>query len=74
MSYGYVGLCEGCRFRHWVISGRGSRFLRCQRSFDDPSYPRYPQLPVLTCDGFDPGDPPSADADAAPDPPTDTRG
>lgn len=62
MSFGYVGLCLGCRHHHWILSGRGSRFLRCQLSFLDPAYPRYPQLPVLVCDGHEPGDPPAIDA------------
>lgn len=72
MSFGYVGLCEGCRHHHWILSGRGSRFLRCQLSFVDPSFPRYPQLPVLVCDGHEPGDPPGAAGNDAPLPP-DTR-
>jgi len=50
----YVGLCATCRHGHWIVSGRGSRFLRCQKSFEDPSFPRYPQLPVLACDGYEP--------------------
>ena len=52
MTPSYVGLCPGCRHHHWIVSGRGSRFLRCEKSFTDPAYPRYPQLPVFGCPGF----------------------
>lgn len=52
MTPSYVGLCAGCRHHHWIVSGRGSRFLRCEKSFSDPAYPRYPQLPVFGCPGF----------------------
>lgn len=57
MSSLFVGLCGNCRHRHWIVSGRGSRFLRCEKSFADPAYPRYPQLPVFGCPGFEAGEP-----------------
>lgn len=47
-----VGLCDGCTFRRLVKNRRGSIFLLCQRSEEDPRYPKYPPLPVLTCRGF----------------------
>jgi hypothetical protein len=47
------GLCAGCRHHRIVASQRGSRFLLCERSRVDPSFPRYPSLPVLTCRGFE---------------------
>ncbi len=48
-----IGLCARCRHGAWVVSGRGSRFMRCNRSFTDPDYPKYPALPVLACPGFE---------------------
>jgi hypothetical protein len=33
---------------------RGSAFSLCERSKTDPSYPRYPRLPVLECGGHEP--------------------
>ena len=36
-----------------VRSGRGSRFSLCERSFDDPRFPKYPRVPVLSCPGFE---------------------
>jgi hypothetical protein len=57
-----VGLCSVCR--HVKITGnrRGSRFYLCGRSAADPSFRRYPGLPVLACGGFEPHSPQS-DAD-----------
>jgi GNAT superfamily N-acetyltransferase len=49
-----AGLCGACRHAREIVSGRGSRFVLCGRSRTDASYPRYPILPRLTCDGFDP--------------------
>ena len=42
---------------------RGARttFWRCERAATDPTFPRYPTLPVLECRGFEP-------RDAAPEP------
>jgi hypothetical protein len=31
------------------------RFYLCRRSADDPSFPRYPRLPVVACRGFEEG-------------------
>jgi hypothetical protein len=50
------GLCKVCRHHAWIRSGRGSLFLRCNLSFSDPRFPKYPPLPVLVCDGFARGD------------------
>jgi hypothetical protein len=48
-----AGLCADCRFMRLVQSDRGSAFFLCQRSLTDPSYPKYPRLPVLQCAGYD---------------------
>jgi hypothetical protein len=48
------GLCDRCRHQRVVATTRGSRFSLCERSRDEPAYPRYPRLPVLRCDGFEP--------------------
>ncbi|MDE2882987.1 MAG: hypothetical protein OXP70_14130 [Acidobacteriota bacterium] len=56
------GLCDACRHARLVASRR-YRFLLCERSVDDARFPRYPRLPVLTCDGFAPL--PSRDARSA---------
>lgn len=49
-----VGLCLGCRWVHVVSSRRGSTFYRCGRADTDPTFPRYPPLPVLKCRGYEP--------------------
>jgi hypothetical protein len=48
------GLCDRCRRQRLVPNTRGSVFSLCERSRDDPSYPRYPPVPVRSCPGFDP--------------------
>jgi hypothetical protein len=47
-----AGLCADCTHARVVRSDRGSLFYLCQLSFEDPSFPKYPRLPVLDCAGF----------------------
>ena len=54
-----AGLCGRCVYMRVVTSARGSRFYLCERSFSDAGFPRYPRLPVLSCEGF------AADADGS---------
>jgi hypothetical protein len=49
-----VGLCASCRFADVITSSRGSIFYLCTLSATDPSFPRYPALPVLSCRGYTP--------------------
>jgi hypothetical protein len=51
------GLCAECAHRRAITSNRGSTFVICRKSADDPRFPRYPRLPVVHCDGFTPADP-----------------
>lgn len=52
-----VGLCRRCRFAH-VISTDASTFHRCMLHEEAPDrFPRYPKLPVVDCEGFEPGSP-----------------
>jgi hypothetical protein len=53
------GLCEHCVHRKSIRNDRGSVFLMCLRGLTDPSYPKYPRLPVLHCAGFQPVAPPT---------------
>ena len=48
-----AGLCAGCLHAKLVVSGRGSRFVLCERSRTDTRFPRYPNLPVISCTGFE---------------------
>ena len=50
-----AGLCDSCRHQRLVPNTRGSVFSLCERSRDQPEFPRYPRLPVLRCPGFEPG-------------------
>ena len=68
-----AGLCDRCEHQRVVMSGRGSRFSLCERSFEDPAYPKYPRLPVLACPGFEeraqpPDEPDEPDDPDDPDP------
>jgi hypothetical protein len=47
-----AGLCGHCEHARIVTNDRGSQFLLCQYADVDPSYPRYPRLPVLSCPQF----------------------
>ena len=49
-----IGLCADCLHARRVESQRGSTFCLCGRSADDPTYSRYPPLPVLRCSGYVP--------------------
>jgi hypothetical protein len=48
-----AGLCDSCAFQRKVPNTRGSTFSLCNRSRKDPSYPRYPRLPVMECAGYE---------------------
>lgn len=50
-----AGLCAGCRHLRLLSSGR-SKFVRCWLGESDPAYPRYPALPVVACNGYEPWD------------------
>jgi hypothetical protein len=42
-----------------VRNTRGSVFSLCRRSREEPErFPRYPRLPVRTCEGYERVDPP----------------
>jgi len=45
-------LCATCVHAKVVRSDRGSTFLRCQLSDQDPRFPKYPRLPVMKCEGY----------------------
>ena len=55
-----AGLCERCRYQREVRNTRGSTFSLCARSRQDPAYPRYPRLPVTSCRGYEPREPPDS--------------
>jgi hypothetical protein len=49
-----LGLCADCEHAQRVQSSHQSTFYLCQRSATDPSFPKYPRLPVIACDGYIP--------------------
>jgi len=49
-----VGLCAGCEHARRVESSHESIFYLCDLSAIDPSFPKYPRLPVIACDGYVP--------------------
>jgi hypothetical protein len=48
-----AGLCDTCAHQRLVRNTRGSTFSLCERSRSDPSFPRYPRLPVERCRGYE---------------------
>lgn len=59
------GLCDNCQHQRLVPNTRGSVFSLCERSRTDDAYPRYPPVPVIACQGFEPR---AADVAADPEP------
>jgi hypothetical protein len=49
-----LGLCADCLHARLIESAKGSQFLLCQLSQSDPSFPKYPRLPILACPGHSP--------------------
>lgn len=49
-----VGLCSVCLHARVTGNQRGSTFYLCTRSRNDPTFRKYPGLPVLACRGFEP--------------------
>jgi hypothetical protein len=51
-----AGLCASCRFVDVIASSKQTIFYRCRLSETDPSFRRYPVLPVLACRGYQPAE------------------
>jgi len=49
-----VGLCATCIHVHVITSSRDATFYLCRRSETDPTFPKYPTLPMLVCRGYEP--------------------
>ena len=49
-----IGLCATCRHVEPIVSARGSTFYLCQLALTDPTFPKYPTLPVIECEGYEP--------------------
>lgn len=47
-----AGLCETCRWRRDVPAA-ASVFVMCRRGLNDPTFPKYPVLPVRRCRGYE---------------------
>jgi len=48
-----AGLCATCIYAQYVPSSRGSAFWLCGRAATEPAFPKYPQLPVVECRGYE---------------------
>jgi predicted CoA-binding protein len=46
-----IGLCRDCRHARQVPAEKATYWL-CRRSVDDPTFPKYPRLPITSCRGF----------------------
>jgi hypothetical protein len=49
-----AGLCADCIHARRIESARGSLFVLCNLSHTDRRFPKYPRLPILSCDGYSP--------------------
>jgi hypothetical protein len=52
VGFSAAGLCAECLHARRHESDRGSIFYLCELSFTDVRFPKYPRLPVVSCDGF----------------------
>ena len=52
-ALGPGGLCPECRHVRTITSERGSTFWLCELSKRDPTFPRYPPQPRMSCPGFE---------------------
>jgi len=50
-----AGLCATCRHLQ-EVPGKNRTFLLCRLSFTNERFPKYPPLPVLSCDGYERGE------------------
>ena len=48
-----IGLCKRCLHSRVITSAKGRGYYLCELSKRDPTYPRYPPLPVLSCQGYE---------------------
>ena len=48
----HAGLCATCGHVRRVTNDRGSVFVRCAYAALDPSFPKYPHLPVIACAAY----------------------
>jgi hypothetical protein len=48
-----AGLCGRCRHARRVAQAHDRGYILCLRSAADPSFPKYPRLPTLSCDAYE---------------------
>jgi hypothetical protein len=46
------GLCSRCAHQRLVTTTRGSCFSMCVLGQRDPDWPKYPAVPVVSCERF----------------------
>jgi hypothetical protein len=46
-------LCETCSHATEIVSGKGSRFLLCEKSQTDRRFQKYPPQPIMECIGYE---------------------
>ena len=46
-------LCRTCKHVREIQSPRGSRFLLCRLSQEDPRFAKYPPQPIVKCLGYE---------------------
>lgn len=47
-----VGLCLSCKYARHVEAKETTVYFLCERSLTDPTFPKYPRLPILRCSGY----------------------
>src|SRR5579864_1510077 len=48
----HIGLCLDCKYARQIEAKETSLYFLCERSLTDPTFPKYPRLPVRRCPGY----------------------
>jgi hypothetical protein len=48
----HIGLCLNCEYARRVKAKESGVYFLCERSLTDPTFPKYPRLPVRQCTGY----------------------
>ena len=49
----HAGLCADCVHSRQIESSHGSVFYLCELSRTNPTFAKYPRLPVVSCPGYE---------------------
>lgn len=48
-----LGLCARCIHAQHILSANGGRFILCLHAKINNDFPKYPRLPMITCEAYE---------------------